>query len=149
MNLDTIISHISKLDVENTRTLISCAKLHLITMKEQAKPIIENEFINTYNPLIEKVNEHLGINIKYPSRKREFTFPRYILSDYLFRKYIEINSEKKSYETVGKLLNKDRTTIICAVDVHRAEMKAKQPYYIDLYNRVYQIIAEFEKHNKD
>ena len=145
MKIDAILKQIPKLNVEDTRILISFAKMHLSGMKAEVKTVTESEFINKYMPLIEKVNEELGINIRYGSRKREYTFPRYILSDYLLKKYIKFNLQKNCYQTIAKFFNQDRTTIISSVYMHKVEIKMKQPYYIDLYSRIYNVIEEFEK----
>lgn len=145
MKIDAILKQIPKLNVEDTRILISFAKMHLSGMKAEVKTVTESEFINKYMPLIEKVNEELGINIRYGSRKREYTFPRYILSDYLLKKYIKVNSEKNCYKTIAKIFNQERTTIISSVYMHKLEMKMKQPYYMDIYSSIYNVIENFEK----
>lgn len=145
MKIDAILKQIPKLNVEDTRILISFAKMHLSGTKAEVKTVTEIEFINKYMPLIEKVNEELGINIRYNSRKREYTFPRYILSDYLLKKYIKVNSEKNCYKTIAKFFNQERTTIISSVYMHKLEMEMKQPYYMDIYSSIYNVIENFEK----
>lgn len=143
MNLEQIIEFIPTLDIADSVIIRNCVNDNIRAKKDKTEPEISIYFKLKYTPLVNYISECLGYDITSKNRKREYTFARYITVDYLLKEYRNMPSKLKGWVTIARMFKQDHATIIATVSVHQNEMKTGHPYYIDLYNRIHEIIEDY------
>ncbi len=105
------------------------------------------DFSNYSNNLITYVSEFLGYDIKTNKRLTKYIFPRYVLIDYILKRYRQMvfTDEKKGCSLVGKLFNKDHSTIISAENVHNQLIGTQNVDYMHTKNMIYNIIDKYNE----
>ena len=88
--------------------------------------------------LVSFIESELKIRIVSKSRKREFVTIRFVVMEYL-------HLNNMSLKQIGKVFNRDHSTVIVALNRAEWLLKNKDTIYIISYEKINALITEFNK----